>query len=522
MNRILNPSLTKAENGCRDCHIESVVRLFKNPVWTSIAFRKLTIGTRSSIYTNELWKPVEMVQLFFGTEHKVIRTMCYAGTVEQHIKHSDGGNCDPLSHYCTAYNTSYGQHWESFQSRKPAPPKSGFVSNVRPVVQFDAQMDGIDNPTFANVIKMNYVSVTKKDYTSLELPARRATVLALTELQFPSKYDRTRWKLGPAAINEELNISLVSPTPKHRPLLCAHKKVEYADSENFGFGPNHQWSTYKSTFATPSSKDYNLSRTNIGRMEETGSTRNNSSTDTLTGRSNPVYSSNSWRGRTDRPTGRTVYSDTFVAYAQTDRTAPFPRRIALSAKNMKNSYVEGTKVFPEYVQVHPAGVYGHVNEISEDYLEKLKKTNPAEYQNVIHAFKEPSIQKGIFLGEQNPPLTHADHIGNRTVGPAESSGFTKNVLGHLDTDNLPPDRLVTHKHTRFYPPPPAKDSENREGHIHFNTQQPNPKTSSTEINVRYMEPQIPSTEKLGIIPPYQSRSVIARDTFPKEPPKNIF
>ncbi|KAA3677265.1 protein phosphatase 1 regulatory subunit 32 [Paragonimus westermani] len=157
--------------------------------------------------------------------------------------------------------------------------------------------------------------------------------------------------------------------------------------------------------------------------------------------------------------------------------------------------------------------------LSEETVEKLKKTDPAEYQNVIHGFKGPSMHKGMFTNQQVQPTTRVSRLGQRSVGPNESSGFTRNEPGHVDYDAGPADQFVTHYMTRFYSPPPGKDGSDRCGHVHFNTQPCKQTSLATEVQVRRIEPQVPATDKLISLPPFQARSILARDQLGIQPPK---
>ncbi|TPP63401.1 hypothetical protein FGIG_05287, partial [Fasciola gigantica] len=74
---------------------------------------------------------------------------------------------------------------------------------------------------------------------------------------------------------------------------------------------------------------------------------------------------------------------------------------------------------------------------------------------------------------------------------------------------------------QYYHPPPSTDLQDREGHVHFNTQPAQIATSANEIACKYFEPQIPATSILPALPPYQARSIIARDTIPSGPTKNL-
>ncbi|KAF5402832.1 hypothetical protein PHET_03090 [Paragonimus heterotremus] len=129
------------------------------------------------------------------------------------------------------------------------------------------------------------------------------------------------------------------------------------------------------------------------------------------------------------------------------------------------------------------------------------------------------MHKGMFTNQQVRPTSKVLRLGQRSVGPNESSGFTLNEPGHVDYDAGPPDQFVTHYMTRFYPLPPGNDSSDRCGHVHFNTRPCGQTSLATEAQVRRIEPQVPATDKLISLPPFQARSILARDQLGVQPPK---
>ncbi|VDP92462.1 unnamed protein product [Echinostoma caproni] len=58
------------------------------------------------------------------------------------------------------------------------------------------------------------------------------------------------------------------------------------------------------------------------------------------------------------------------------------------------------------------------------------------------------MEKGTYLGLQREPPTPAERVGRRSRGPVKPSGFTVNEPGHVEKDDKPSDRFVTHYMTR--------------------------------------------------------------------------
>ncbi|KAG5445714.1 Protein phosphatase 1 regulatory subunit 32 [Clonorchis sinensis] len=435
----------------------------------------------------------------------------YAGTVSEHVKQSRGGETDVLNHYCTSYKTSYGQHWEPFKPKTVSLYGSGFVANQRPVIQYTPGMDDIDNKKMKDILKTNYLSVTHKDFVPYSRQNGREPIPSLSKFNLPNKYGKPHLKDNMTLIDDNLQGSVISVLPKHTPLLHSKRNKGDVEAENYGFGPNRNQSTYQAQFGRPLLPKDKLTSFQMGPKEETGSTRNNCMEDTLTGRPISPHLMSDFRGQTDRPTGRTNYNDEYVPYGRPDGKEAFARWIAPPASTHKDSYVKETKVWPDYVPVHPSNVYDKANEIPERKLDWLKKNDPAEYQNAIHAYKEPSMEKGTYLGHQVEPPSKVTKLGKQTSGPLTSSGFTSNEHGHVEYDAGPPDRFVTHYMTRFYEPPPGTNPEDREGHVHFNVQPTKINVRATDAGINKLEPQKTALSKTDSLPAYQARSVLARD-----------
>uniref|UniRef100_A0A183KNE6 Si:ch211-66i15.4 n=1 Tax=Schistosoma curassoni TaxID=6186 RepID=A0A183KNE6_9TREM len=115
-----------------------------------------------------------------------------------------------------------------------------------------------------------------------------------------------------------------------------------------------------------------------------------------------------------------------------------------------------------------------------------------------------SITKGSQNDLQNQPKSSAGLLGRVTIGRLEPSGSALNISGHVQSQDMPLDRFITHNMTRFYYPPPGQGDGDR-GHILFNTQPLKETATSRSVRLHYLEPQTPSTYKLGTDDPYQSK-----------------
>lgn len=59
-----------------------------------------------------------------------------------------------------------------------------------------------------------------------------------------------------------------------------------------------------------------------------------------------------------------------------------------------------------------------------------------------------SITKGLQNDLQNQPKSSAELLGRVTIGRLEPSGSALNISGHVQSQDMPLDRFITHNMTR--------------------------------------------------------------------------
>ncbi|TPP63400.1 hypothetical protein FGIG_05286, partial [Fasciola gigantica] len=133
----------------------------------------------------------------------------------------------------------------------------------------------------------------------------------------------------------------------------------------------------------------NLVRTNLGKKEETGNTKNIRPENTITGRPDNPHLPGEPGWKTVRPTGISEYSEKYQPFTTPDGTERFPRWTKPPRYWNMGSYAKEGQVLPDYVPVHPENTYGLPENASEARIDDLKRKDPTEYQNVIHRSKEP-------------------------------------------------------------------------------------------------------------------------------------
>ncbi|KAF7234431.1 hypothetical protein EG68_11327 [Paragonimus skrjabini miyazakii] len=307
--------------------------------------------------------------------------MCYSGSVENHVKQSNGGESDIMNHYATSYKSSYGQHWEHFRSRNPSLYGSGYTANIRPVVQYSPILDDIDNKRMRQLLKSNYFSVTHSDFLPFALQSGKEKIPNLTKFKLPKKYGAQIHKIH----DSMMNVGLPSITGTGKPpTFSKDHHFLLADC-----GDPQMQTSYGSNYTKPKTHRYDIARIAMGPKEQTGSTRNNPTEETLTGRPVSPHFGSSFRLKTDRPLGTTHYSDNYIPYNTSDGKESFSKWMGPSVNQEQTSHLKQMKLWPDRVPDQSSNVYTRPEHMSEETLEKLKKTDPAEYQNVIHGFKDP-------------------------------------------------------------------------------------------------------------------------------------
>lgn len=77
----------------------------------------------------------------------------------KHVLKSYGPDTDILKFYSTTNSTTYGARWPKFEPRPGRHTGSGYVSNVRPVIQYKPRLDEVDNPAMGSVFCTNYSEI---------------------------------------------------------------------------------------------------------------------------------------------------------------------------------------------------------------------------------------------------------------------------------------------------------------------------------------------------------------------------
>ncbi|CAH8666794.1 unnamed protein product [Dicrocoelium dendriticum] len=396
---------------------------------------------------------------------------------------------DTYHHYSTSYQSAYGKHWELFKPKSIQLHGSGYTSNIRPVIQYNSELDDVDNPKIKDFLKCNYLSTTHKDFSPVD---RNQTINIFSTEKY--RHSDPQCHSAFKNIYPGLNIwNSEGPVPQvtQSKGLKADARSKTDDDELCKRSRLMSQKLPSTTQSTKSSGDMSIK---WGLKEETGSTRNHPMIDTLTGRPISPHMPREFRLQTNRPTGRTQYSDDFQVHETvTEKEARL--RTALLKDGKGNGVISWNVCPPEHTHVDSESGLDRLKNLPEETLSKIMKTDPAEYQNLIHPSKWKSMYRGQYNGLPVAPPSKEARLGRTTTGRQESTGFTSNEAGHVDYDAGPPDRFVTDNMTRFYQPPPAQDKQDRSGHIHFNTLPSVPTTLAIGTGLSTFGPSNSMTEK---------------------------
>uniref|UniRef100_A0ABI7YEZ0 Protein phosphatase 1 regulatory subunit 32 n=1 Tax=Felis catus TaxID=9685 RepID=A0ABI7YEZ0_FELCA len=392
------------------------------------------------------------------------------GVVSPYVKMSSGGCTDPLKFYATTYCTAYGQ--EEFRPRRGSHEGTGYKSNYRPVVSYQANLDALDNPATGEQVRPNFQSVTSQSYRPLEVPDGTYP-LPWNMHQTSSGYSREK----PSAATPTKEVrkvhfdtqdygpqAIIGLEPRDMPLLHQQQGKGSLEWENSRHGPRFMTSEYNSKYLKETSNQPDLlQKIAIGSKEETGFPEESTK--------NPIGF---------QPPSQTVPGD------------PGDEFLPVLARGSERE----------------TG-YSRVNE---------RLLNP----RVPPPSPRPSsVSHGQFQPPQRVQQTNVALLGRETVGNKEPTGFSLNNPSYIrspydpDMDNQ---YLTTYNQGYFENIP-----KGREGWTRGGTQPQKPGGYALNQPVTRMEATPTPTESLRRLHPHVGRTLISEDTFYRAvPPSSHF
>ncbi|CAH8658847.1 unnamed protein product [Schistosoma haematobium] len=371
-----------------------------------------------------------------------------------------------------------------------------------------------------NILSSNYLSTNHKDFLPYSMPSGKETLPYLTN-QLANETNVSKvFSTGNYFFEQKFKDIFTPILPKGKLVLPTKAGPCNIEDENFRHGLNTYSITDVVHYSRIKPRPYDMFKVTVGRKEESGSTSSISNFNAISNRFRYSFTTVQPGRKTDKLAGQTAYMSDFRPFCYKNGSELFSNWVGNLSHQEPTDYVIQNKIWPEYKSHHSYYIFKHSEDFPEVYLEKLKTNDSAEYQSATHKYKEPSITKGSQNDLQNQPKSSAELLGRVTIGRLEPSGSTLNISGHVQSQDMPLNRFITHNMTRFYYPPPGQGDGDR-GHILFNTQPLKETATSRSVRLHYLEPQTPSTDKLGTDDPYQSKSILARDTLLRRTTKNI-
>ncbi|KAB1271921.1 Protein phosphatase 1 regulatory subunit 32 [Camelus dromedarius] len=201
------------------------------------------------------------------------------GVVSPYVKMSSGGCTDPLKFYATSYCTAYGR--EDFKPCMGTHKGTGYRSNYRPMVSYQANLDALDNPATGEQVDNKFQTETSQNYHPLEVPDGKYP-LPWNLHQTNSGYSREK----PSAATPTKEVrkvhfdtqdygpqAITGAEPKDVPLLHQQQNKGSLEWENSRHGPRFMTSEYNSKYLKePSNQPDLLQKKSVGAKEETGFT----------------------------------------------------------------------------------------------------------------------------------------------------------------------------------------------------------------------------------------------------------
>ncbi|XP_070282466.1 stabilizer of axonemal microtubules 4 isoform X1 [Myotis yumanensis] len=408
------------------------------------------------------------------------------GVASPYVKTSSGGCADPMKFYATTYCTAYGR--EEFKPRMGSHKGTGYTSNYRPAVSYQAGLHAPDNPAMGEQVRDSFQTVTSQSYRPLEMPDGKCP-LPGSLYQTSSGYSLEKASTAPTS-KEVRKVhfdtqdygpqAITGLEPKHVPLLQQQNKgsVEW---ENARHGPRFMTSEYNSKYLKePSTQPDLLQKKSIGAKEESGFTEASSK--------NPIA---------------------FQAPSQALPGDPalLPGRSTSKADFLPMTHLHGDELLPQVARCSERET--GFSRVNERILGSRVPPPSPERSSLTHwQFQHP----------QRVQQTNVSLLGRETVGNKEPTGYILNNPSYVRSPyepGLDNPYLTSYSQGYFENIPKGLD---REGWTAGGLQPQKPGGYALTQPVTRMEAIPTPTESLRHMHPHVGRTLISTDPFYRPPP----
>ncbi|XP_016055841.1 PREDICTED: protein phosphatase 1 regulatory subunit 32 [Miniopterus natalensis] len=414
------------------------------------------------------------------------------GVASPYVKMSSGGCTDPMKFYATSYCTAYGR--EDFKPRIGGHKGTGYKSNYRPVVSYQAGLNAPDNPAMGEQARNNFQTVTSQSYRPLEVPDGTSP-LPCTLYQANSGYSMEKATSAPST-KEVRKVhfdtqdygpqAITGLEPKHVPLLHQQQSQGSLERENAGHGPRFMASEYNSKYLKePSNQPDLLQKKSIGAKEETGFTEESTK--------NPIVF---------QPPSQVLPGDPVL----------LPGRSVTKSDFLPMTHPRGDEVLPQLARGSERDTA--FSRVNERVLNSRVPPPGPELSSMSHwQYQHP----------QRVQQTNVALLGRETVGNKEPTGYSLNNTSYVrspydpDVDNH---YLTTYNQGYFENIPKGLD---REGWTRGGIQPQKPGGYTLSHPVTRMEATPNPAETLRHLHPHVGRTLISTDPFYRSaPPSSRF
>ncbi|XP_036115703.1 protein phosphatase 1 regulatory subunit 32 [Molossus molossus] len=413
------------------------------------------------------------------------------GVASPYVKMSSGGCTDPMKFYATSYCTAYGR--EEFKPRTGSHRGTGYKSNYRPVVSYQAGLSALDSPAVGEQVRDDFQTVTSQSYRPLEGPDGKCP-LPSSVYQTTSGYSLEKAGLMPPT-KEVRKVhfdtqdygpqAITGLEPKHVPLLHQQQGKGSPEWENSRHGPRFMSSEYNSKYLQePSNQPDLLQKTSIGAKEETGFTEESTK--------NPI------------------------AFQAPSQALPGDPALLPSRSVTKSDFLPTTQAHGDELLPQLARCSGRETAFSRANQRTLSSRVPPLSPGLS------SMSHWQFQHPQRLQQTNVALLGRETVGNKEPTGYSLNNAGYVrspydpDMDNH---YLTTYNQGYFENIPKGLD---REGWTRGGIQPQKPGGYALNQPVTHMEAIPNPSESLRHMHPHVGRTLISTDPFYRSAPHSRF
>jgi len=428
------------------------------------------------------------------------------GQGTKHIKASGGPETHHLSHYATTYSNVHAI--PEFKPRPNTHSGTGYLANFRPAVYYNESIDKMDNPEILSSIRKNYNTSTKDHF-------KESRGASGTEPLPPSIYMAgsgfNTGTVNTLPLQREITDVHADTRknfkPQHRSLLFQLQRKDPVEQENSGEGPRYMKPETASKFAGTASVKMDLEGKTVGRKQASGFI-NAYNIEPITYRPDESFSNPNTQAR---PIGESIMRGSFTRHPVLTGTE---KANSVSSKGQcVSGFVKGTYTRPQFYAKPKEEYYTKIDDVPPVLLNKVTKSDPAEYANLTNPHNKSSITQIHFKPVTKlPPFEVGEgaKLGRSFTGKKEPSGSVENNDLWLPPKADSPDHYTTYysyKHQDLNPTGAKREGYMRGSVLNTN----NGFTKSTALH-RYGNDPDP-TNMIRSMNSYQAKSLLKRDNL---------